>query len=559
MAQADAEVTKTSVNIGKVSDEEAVIQESPAQLDIAQGTVAETTNGDAGFSRSLKRRQIMMMAFGAGIGTGLWVGTGSALAKAGPGGIAISYTIMAYVVYVMYMAIGELTAYKPIHGGFIRQSQEYIDPAMGFAIGINFWFNWVMIIPAEVTAAISVLQFWPETNRVPIAGWITILLVVMVAINLFEVKWYGEWEFWLSLLKCIAIVAMIFFEIVMTSGGIPATNGPIEFKFWKNPGAFNNGIKGIAAAFVQAGFSFGGGEHIAVMAGEAADPRETVRKTVYPLFWRMASFFVVNIWLVGMCVPYTDPRLINESGTLASPFVIAIENAGLMPLAHVLNAFIFITVLSCGVTSVYIASRSLTNLCDLNLIPPWFNQKDSKGRPWSAMIISVALGGGLCYLNCNSTAEKVYSWFSSLVGISGFIQWGVILYSDVCFRAGLKAQKIDYRTLPFIDPWSPWDQWIGIAIVIFVLGLEFYLAVSPFDAEPSAANFFSTYIAAPLFVVDFYAYKWWYGTKFVKPEEMDFSAAKYWDELDVRLREEKEKEPVRKRSLWQKGVAAVVG
>jgi amino acid transporter len=124
---------------------------------------------------------------------------------------------------------------------------------------------------------------------------------------------------------------------------------------------------------------------------------------------------VVNIWLVGMCVPYNDENLINGAGTLGSPFVIAIERAGVMWLAHIINGFIFLTVISCGITSVYVASRSLTALSDINLIHPYFGKKDRKGRPYVSLIISTVLGGGLCYLNCNSKAAIVYNWFSSLV------------------------------------------------------------------------------------------------------------------------------------------------
>lgn len=151
------------------------------------------------------------------------------------------------------------------------------------------------------------------------------------------------------------------------------------------------------------------------MAGEAKDPRETVKRSVRPLFWRMFSFFVVNIWLVGMCIPHNEPNLINASGTMASPFVLAIRHAKLNGLAHVLNAFILITVISCGITSAYIASRTLCALSDLNWIHPVFGKKDGSGRPWVAMLVSMILGGGLCYLNCNNTAIQVYNWFSSLV------------------------------------------------------------------------------------------------------------------------------------------------
>lgn len=114
-----------------------------------------------------------------------------------------------------------------------------------------------MIIPAEVTAAISVISYWP--NNVPIAVWVSIMVALMIAVNFLVVKWYGEVEFWISLLKIIAIVAMIFFLFLMTSGAFPATKGPIEFRYWKNGMAFKNGIKGISQALIQAAFSIGGG------------------------------------------------------------------------------------------------------------------------------------------------------------------------------------------------------------------------------------------------------------------------------------------------------------
>ena len=356
------------------------------------------------------------------------------------------------IVYAQYSSIGEMMAYKPVHGGFIRTCMEYVDPAFAFAVGINFWFavsypknepvngmseilthyQWVMIIPAEITAAVSVLKFWPQTDALPLAVYITIFLVVMALANTFHVKIYGYIEYYMSFFKCAAVILMICFLFIMTSGGIAATNGPIEFRYWKNPGAFNNGMKGIAKAFVQAAFSFGGGmsscvisrrfclltvsgEHIAVIAGEIANPRQTIKKTVRPVFWRMFTFFVVNIWLVGMCVPYNDSDLATASGTLGSPFVIAIKRADVYGLAHAINGFIFLSVISCGITSVYVASRSLTALADLEIIHPFFGRKDKQGRPYVSLIVSLGLGGGLCYLNCDSIGTVVYNWFSSLV------------------------------------------------------------------------------------------------------------------------------------------------
>ncbi|KAJ6100227.1 hypothetical protein N7467_001762 [Penicillium canescens] len=495
-------------------------------------TVIISPADTAGYHRSLTRRQIMMMTFGAGIGTGLWVGTGQALYYAGPAGTAVTYTITAMIVYAQYSSVGEMTTYKPIHGGFIRQCAEYVDPAFGFAIGVNFWFAWVMIIPAEITAAISVLKYWPETDVIPLAAYITIFLVVIAAANMFHVRVYGYIEYYMSFVKCLAIVLMIFFMFIMTSGGIAATNGPIEFRYWKNPGAFNNGIKGIAKAFVQAAFSFGGGEHIAVIAGEVADPRRTIKKTVRPIFWRMFTFFVVNIWLVGMCIPSNDPDLSN-SGTLGSPFVIAIKRADVYGLAHAINGFIFLSVISCGITSAYIASRSLTALADLNIVHPFFGRKDKQGRPYVSLIISLGIGGGLCYLNTNSVGTLVYGWFSSLVAIATLFQWASIYIAHLRFRQGLKAQGKDLGSLPFKGLLTPWAQYFGLIIVLFVFGCEFYLACWPFGEKGSVKSFFSSYLAAPLFFFDYFVYKWYYKTNIVKPMEMDFGPAREFDEQDI--------------------------
>lgn len=242
-------------------------------------------------------------------------------------------------------------------------------------------------------------------------------------------------------------------------------------------------------------------------AGEMKDPRRTVKKSIQPLFWRMFMFFVVNIWLVGMCVPYDDPNM-NKSGTLASPFILAVREGGSPIFAHILNGLVFTTVLSCGITSYYVCSRAMTHMADLKIIHPFFGKKDAAGRPWVALLVSGILGGGLTYLNCNSTAVEVYNWFSSLVGVASFCNWALIYLSHIRFRQGLRAQGIDYKTLPFWTPIAPYAQYFGIVLVFCFLAAQLYFAIQPFSGtKPSAKNFFSTYITVPLFIIDYFAYK----------------------------------------------------
>lgn len=237
------------------------IEQDSSQGDIASGSI-ETTSIDNGWQRGLSARSMIMLALGGGIGTGLWVGTGTALSHAGPGGCAIAYGLVSLSIYFEFMAIGEMTCFKPIHGGWFRQNMEYIDKALAFATGMNFWFSWVMIIPAEIIAAINVLEYWEAARGFPLAGYISIFLVAGAIPNFFSVKTYGKVEFVMSFLKVFAIVMSMFFLFIYVSGGVPGTDGPIVFRYWSNPGAFHNGMKGICKALLQAAFSIASGKSL---------------------------------------------------------------------------------------------------------------------------------------------------------------------------------------------------------------------------------------------------------------------------------------------------------
>ncbi|PWN50577.1 amino acid transporter [Violaceomyces palustris] len=533
--QISSQGSTTSTNDKKIKHDQLAEVESLESRDPHQVDGLD----DGGYKRELTVSQIIMITFGAGIGTGLWVSTGQALAKAGPAGCIIAYSVLAVAVIGMYMSIGEMTAFKPVHGGFIRQTQEYVDPAWAFALGLNFTFEWIIVLPAEVTAAINIIKFWDGSQKVPEVALIVMFLISMITCNLFPVRAYGHTEYWMSSIKLLALFAVMIYMLIATCGGTPG-HGPIGFRYFHAPEgkAFNNSIKGIAAALVQAGFSMGGGEHIAVAAGEAKDPRRAVKKAVAPICLRMIMFFIVNIFLVTLNTAYNDPRLVNAKGTLASPFVIAILNGGTKWFAHIINAFILLTVISCGNSGIYIASRCLVSCSKLGLVPAFLGRTDAHGRPRWALAIVIVLGSALCFLNLSATGVVVYGWFSSLVSNAGFICWLSIFVTHIRFRRGLKAQGIDAKSeLPFRDYFAPYTQWIGTVVILVILIAECYLAIFPIGGKPSAKHFFSSYITIPLFIFDFIAYKLWFRSKFVRAKEMDFSEAKYFTIIDDRLRE----------------------
>lgn len=178
-----------------------------------------------------------------------------------------------------------------------------------------------------------------------------------------------------------------------------------------------------------------------------------------------------------------------------------------MGLAQAINAFIFVTVVSCGVTSFYISSRSLCALADNGIIHPVFGRKDSKGRPWLSLIICTLIGGGLCYLNLNNTAVEVYGWFSSLVSVATFNQYLTILVTHLFFRRAIEKQGIGLKNLPFRAPFAPYTQYAAMVLTLFFMGCEFYLALFPFGESPSAKAFFTVELALPLYPIYYFGYK----------------------------------------------------
>lgn len=491
---------------------------------------------DVGYKRQITGRQVLMITFGAGIGTGFWVGMGSALRNGGPFGIVFAYTIEAYIVYVMFIQTGEMTAYQPIHGGFINQDLLYLDEAISFAQGINFAFNWMIVLAAELTAGINIIRFWDKEHVVSTAEWIVVFGVIYAIFNVWPVKAYGYIEYVQSFIKIVSMAGVTLFMLVATCGGLPK-GGPIGYKYWTHPGWDRNGIKGICMALAQAGFSFGGGEHIAIVAGEVKQPRKFIPRCVNPIFWRLGVFFIGNSWLITMNVPYDDPLLNNASGSLTSPYIITMLNGGVKVLPHILNALILLSVISCGNSSVYIGSRSLVACSDLNLIHPFFGKKDKQGRPWPALVCVFIVGLGLAFLNCSSTGQVVYDWFNSLCALNGYFTWLAIYFAHYRFRAGLKAQGIDFKKFKLYDRFFPWTTYSATFIIFCLFVAQFYIGLFPLhdkgmDAKDRAKNFFLTYLCVPLFGLCWLYYKLRWKTVLKKPEDMNFSYGKKWDEIE---------------------------
>lgn len=186
--------------------------------------------------RELGARQVAMIAIGGAIGTGLIIGTGSALAKAGPLSILIAYSIIGLVVFQVMSALGEMATWLPLDSGFTGYAKRFVDPALGFSVGYTYWFKYIIGTPNQLTAGALVIQYWVPRETVNPGAWIAIFLVAIILINYFGIKFFGEFKFWLSLVKVLTIVGLLILCLVIMLGGAP-NHDRLGFRYWKSPSA----------------------------------------------------------------------------------------------------------------------------------------------------------------------------------------------------------------------------------------------------------------------------------------------------------------------------------
>lgn len=503
--------------------------------------------------RSLKNRHLQMIAIGGSIGTGLFVGSGKVLSTGGPASVLIAYALIGCMLFCTVHALGEMAVLFPVAGSFAHYSTRFIDPAWGFAMGWNYALQWLIVLPLEIVAASITVDYW-ESN-ISNAAWVAIFWAVIVSINLFGVKGYGEAEFVFSLIKVIAVIGFIILGIILNCGGGPK-GGYIGGKYWHSPGAFNNGFKGLCSVFVNAAFAFAGTELVGLAAAETANPRKSLPTAVKQVFWRICLFYIVSLTLVGLLVPFDDKRLLGESSAdaKASPFVIAIKNAGISGLDSVMNVVIMIAVLSVGNSSVYGSSRTLAALAEQRQAPQFLAYIDRKGRPLFAILVASALGL-LGFLAASSKQGEAFMWMMAISGLSSIFTWGSVCFAHIRFRKAWKVQGHSLNELAFQSQAGLVGSWIGFIFNCLVLVAQFWVGFAPIGYSEMTSgelveSWFSVYLAAPVVLVFYFGYKFYYKTSFLRAKDMDLHTGRR--ELDIQHLIEEERAEQAAWPVWKK-------
>lgn len=481
------------------------------------------TEGGA-LHRDLQGRHMQMIAIGGAIGAGLFVGSGGALHAGGPAALIICYMIVGVMLLFTCQALAELAVLYPVNGAFYTYVVRFVDPAWGFATGWDYALTWLTILPFELTAASITIRFWRDDLNDGI--WIAVFLVVLAGIQLFGVRGYGEVEFVLSLIKILACVGFIILGIVINVGGV-GDQGYLGARFWHDPGAFQNGFTGFCSVFVVAAFAFGGTELVGLAAAESRNPVKSIPMATKQVFWRIAFFYIVNLFIVGLILPADDDRLLGASGanTKASPFVLAIQDAGIKVLPSIFNAVITLSVISVANSCTFGSTRTMQALAERGMAPKFLAYVDGHGRPLWCIVVQFIFGL-LAFIGESGQATTVFNWLLSLSGLSYFFVWGSICLTHIRFRYVWQAKGRTLDQIPYKPNFGVYGSCIGLFLNIICLIATFYSALYPTPgAKPDAQVFFQKYLALPIVLVLYLSWKAYSGnwSLYVRVEDIDIT------------------------------------
>lgn len=420
----------------------------------------EQQQGDS-LKRGLKNRHIQLIALGGAVGTGLFLGIAQTIKLAGPS-VLLGYAIGGLVAFLIMRQLGEMVVEEPVAGSFSHFAYKYWGNFAGFASGWNYWVLYVLVAMAELSAVgIYVQYWWPE-----IPAWVSagIFFLLINAVNLSNVKVYGEMEFWFSIIKVVAVIGMIIFGGWLLFSHHAGPDAGIS-NLWKIGGFMPNGISGLMMAMAIIMFSFGGLELIGITAAEADTPEISIPKATNQVLYRILIFYIGSLAVLLSLYPWTK---VVEGG---SPFVMIFHDLGDNLVANVLNLVILSAALSVYNSCVYSNSRMLYGLAKQGNAPQTMMKLDKRGVPLAAIGVS-ALATAICVLINYLLPAKAFSILMSLVVSALVINWAMISLAHIKFRQKKEQQGIKTRFKALFYPAGNWFCLLFLAAILAVMAMS---------------------------------------------------------------------------------------
>lgn len=413
----------------------------------------------SGLAQGLQNRHVTMLSIAGAIGAGLFVGSGHAIAEAGPA-VLVSYLVAGLLVVLVMRMLAEMAVAQPDSGSFSTYADRSIGHWAGFTIGWLYWWFWVLVIPLEANAAAAIIHAWfPDAPIWILAFVITAALTVT---NLFSVKNYGEFEFWLALVKVGSIIAFLVLGCAAIFGFSP--NSEVSgIGHLSSEGFLPKGWGAVLAALLTTMFSFMGSEIVTIAASESKDPAQQITRATNSVIWRIALFYLLSIFIVVSLVPWNDPRLASMGS-----YQTVLEHLHIPYAKLIVDIIVLVSVTSCLNSALYTASRMLYSLSQRGDAPRIAQVTSASRTPVYAVLLSTAMAFLCTFANYLAPAE-VFNFLLASSGAIALLVYLVIAVSQLRMRKKLLAQGHQLTLKMWLFPWLTWAVILFIAATLVIM------------------------------------------------------------------------------------------
>ncbi|WP_151777572.1 amino acid permease [Acinetobacter brisouii] len=422
------------------------------------------SNESSKLQRGLKNRHIQLIAMGGAIGTGLFLGSAQVIQSAGPS-IILGYAIGGLIAFLIMRQLGEMIVHEPTTGSFSHFAYKYWGNFPGFLTGWNYWILYILVAMSELTAVAKYINYWWPF----IPAWVSVLFffIVITLVNLGNVKFYGESEFWLAIIKVTAVIAMIIFGIVLLVTADPSSGSTIT-NLWTHGGFFPKGFDGLFYMLAFIMFAFGGIELIGMAAAEAEQPEKTIPKAINQVVFRVLIFYVGSLTILLSLVPWDKLEL---DGLDKSPFVMIFSQLGIGWAASILNFIILTAALSVYNSGMYANSRMLFGLAEQGNAPKVFLKVNKSGTPIPAVLFSALMIFACVLLNYFVPEDALGHLMYIVVGAL-VLNWAMIALTHLNFKKVVIAEGIKTKYPSFLYPITNYIVLGFIAAVLYIMWMK---------------------------------------------------------------------------------------
>ena len=416
------------------------------------------SNEPTNLQRGLKNRHIQLIAMGGAIGTGLFLGSAQVIQSAGPS-IILGYAIGGLIAFLIMRQLGEMIVEEPVAGSFSHFANKYWGKFPGFLAGWNYWILYILVAMTELTAVAKYINYW--WPQIPAWSSVLFFFIVITLVNLGNVKFYGESEFWLAIIKVTAVVSMIVFGLYLLFTADVGSTASFS-NLWAHGGFFPHGFDGLFYMLAFLMFAFGGIELIGMAAAEAENPEKTIPKAINQVVFRILIFYVGSLTILLSLVPWNQ---LDLGGLDKSPFVMIFSQLGIGWAAHLLNFIILTAALSVYNSGMYANSRMLFGLAKQGNAPKIFEKVNKSGVPIPAVLFSALLIFGCVLLNYFVPEDALGHLMYIVVGAL-VLNWAMISLTHLKFKQAMN--KLGIKT-KFPALWTPVSNYLVLAFILTVL------------------------------------------------------------------------------------------